>query len=907
MSSKNYLDKNGLTYFWGKVQNEISPKANTSDVLTKANTTSYTPSANYHPATKKYVDDKGFNDLSDIFIIECTTENNEAVVDKTWNEITAAYNAGKKIFAKYESAVFPLLAFSQSSSSVQGYVAFYFPSAWFNPSLDPYYGQWESWESCLVVWDTTWSGQGGEMDAWDTPLLPERVPRTTYYVDQNDSNNFCLQHINNDYGNSIFMERYDQNGSSAFNMRSSGIDITSTLGVRIRNLVTPTNDTDAATKGYVDNKGFADLSDVFVITCSVDGSNNHVVDKTWTEIITAINAGKDVYIKCFDYYLYPLTGFEASGSTQGYASFYTPFTWGNGTLENYTITVWDTTFSGNTHESWEVNTGTSPVLYFNVSYWNDSYTIGSGVTATDLYNLINSGAVVILKYSGLYYYLSQYYDMDEIVLDFVSDNGWSFEKFTVTDRLGTTTITYSYEYKPLIKAGTGDSAVIINDYYAVPPCVASGNGALSEGGATEASGTLSHAEGRMTIAKGNYSHAENQHTYAYGVGSHAEGGTLSGNITISGAANATTYTITGSPIIYGTAAEIALYVMVMYGIDYYRPVSVTVADNVITSFTLESTLDDTNALTNESGKLYFCTVAKGKGSHAEGGATYAHADYSHAEGKQTHAAGANSHTEGLVTTAASANQHVQGKYNIVDSAGTYAHIVGNGTSSSAQSNAHTLDWNGNGWYAGKLTVGSAPTNNMDVATKQYVDTAVSGVSSSLMLTATVNNTTVTFTGATPSEVYTAASGGALVQATIPLVWGDGIFDLKEYNYDSGSGDYYFIFSNITSDMGRPQNRLVQCNLSTGSATSWTGSLQESCLVGASIFEGVDGVFIDDTTLANNQILRYDVNYGSFVNADAPQDTNTTYTISISGNVITLTPSSGQAQSITLPVYNGGVA
>ena len=34
--------------------------------------------------------------------------------------------------------------------------------------------------------------------------------------------------------------------------------------------------------------------------------------------------------------------------------------------------------------------------------------------------------------------------------------------------------------------------------------------------------------------------------------------------------------------------------------------------------------------------------------------------------------------------------------------------------------------------------------------------------------------------------------------------------------------------------------------------------------------------------------------------------NTTYTISISGNVITLTPSSGTAQSITLPVYGGGV-
>lgn len=36
------------------------------------------------------------------------------------------------------------------------------------------------------------------------------------------------------------------------------------------------------------------------------------------------------------------------------------------------------------------------------------------------------------------------------------------------------------------------------------------------------------------------------------------------------------------------------------------------------------------------------------------------------------------------------------------------------------------------------------------------------------------------------------------------------------------------------------------------------------------------------------------------------DTDTTYTFSISSNVITITPSSGAVQTITLPVYNGGV-
>lgn len=39
----------------------LSKKANSSDVLTKTNTTEFTPTADYHPATKKYVDDKVAN------------------------------------------------------------------------------------------------------------------------------------------------------------------------------------------------------------------------------------------------------------------------------------------------------------------------------------------------------------------------------------------------------------------------------------------------------------------------------------------------------------------------------------------------------------------------------------------------------------------------------------------------------------------------------------------------------------------------------------------------------------------------------------------------------------------------------------------------------------------------------
>lgn len=107
-------------------------------------------------------------------------------------------------------------------------------------------------------------------------------------------------------------------------------------------------------------------------------------------------------------------------------------------------------------------------------------------------------------------------------------------------------------------------------------------------------------------------------------------------------------------------------------------------------------------------------------SHAEGSNTIASAYCSHAEGNCTTASGENSHAEGASTIASSQNQHVQGKYNIEDLNGTYAHIVGNGEDGK-NSNAHTLDWQGNAWYSGKLSQEGTPTEDKDLVTKKYVD------------------------------------------------------------------------------------------------------------------------------------------------------------------------------------------
>ena len=115
--------------------------------------------------------------------------------------------------------------------------------------------------------------------------------------------------------------------------------------------------------------------------------------------------------------------------------------------------------------------------------------------------------------------------------------------------------------------------------------------------------------------------------------------------------------------------------------------------------------DSTTASGSHSHAEGDSTTASGNCSHAEGLGTTASNVGSHTEGSHTTASGYCSHAEGLYTIAESSNQHVQGKYNISDSQDKYAHIVGNGTSLSASSNAHTLDWKGVPWFKGRPQFG----------------------------------------------------------------------------------------------------------------------------------------------------------------------------------------------------------
>jgi len=122
------------------------------------------------------------------------------------------------------------------------------------------------------------------------------------------------------------------------------------------------------------------------------------------------------------------------------------------------------------------------------------------------------------------------------------------------------------------------------------------------------------------------------------------------------------------------------------------------------SITVNSTNDEIIAAWN-SAKF---NLTKAASAHTEGGNALALGAQSHAEGLNTIASGNRSHSEGIGTIANYDNQHVQGKYNDTTNQPTngYAHIVGGGNSDTDRKNIHTLDWNGNAWFAGTINSGS---------------------------------------------------------------------------------------------------------------------------------------------------------------------------------------------------------
>ena len=273
--------------------------------------------------------------------------------------------------------------------------------------------------------------------------------------------------------------------------------------------------------------------------------------------------------------------------------------------------------------------------------------------------------------------------------------------------------------------------------------IASEYASHAEGGKTTASGNLSHAEGSRTTASGNFSHAEGSNTTASGSYSHAEGSNtiakgesqhVQGKYNI---ADETSAFIIGNgssdnarsnamKIDWGGNLEVAGNLKDGSGntlnkmmsktnptgtgsFSHNRKANTTIGDS---SFAEGSNTTASGSASHAEGRRTTAsgsyshaegsnTIASGAASHAEGGMTTASGPISHAEGSRTTASGDYSHAEGYCTTADNFASHVSGKYNAamttgggaVNTTGT-AFVIGNGTGTSALSNAFSVQFDG---------------------------------------------------------------------------------------------------------------------------------------------------------------------------------------------------------------------
>ena len=243
---------------------------------------------------------------------------------------------------------------------------------------------------------------------------------------------------------------------------------------------------------------------------------------------------------------------------------------------------------------------------------------------------------------------------------------------------------------------------------------ASADDSHAEGLGTLASGNSSHAEGEGTLASGNSSHAEGHRTTASGSCSHAEGSNYnSSNDTLpdrTTKVSDVSYTISGSTA-YGINSHAEGTQSFAYAYSSHAEGYKTTASGVASHAEGEGTtasgeashaegVNTTASLTASHAEGYK-TTASGVASHAEGKETTASGVISHAEGWRTTASGEESHAEGVNTTASNKASHACGHYNAAmtdggasnNTTGT-AFVIGNGTKSTALSNAFSVQYDG---------------------------------------------------------------------------------------------------------------------------------------------------------------------------------------------------------------------
>lgn len=286
--------------------------------------------------------------------------------------------------------------------------------------------------------------------------------------------------------------------------------------------------------------------------------------------------------------------------------------------------------------------------------------------------------------------------------------------------------------------------------------VALGDYSHVEGTSNMALGSYSHSEGDGTKAEGLGSHAEGSYTIAAETGAHAEGGYSEANGTYSHAEGFGTIAI-------GAYSHAQGQFNIKENTDKYAIYGVAYLENpkffenkIVYKLNEDPIFDAENGIFTVSSEPTATAIKDLKPGdkvlYDEPLTTFT-IYYKFNE---------------LVSTETNKNNEVYYEWNVTGSSidlntsmATYAHIVGNGSHDQNRSNAHTLDWKGNAWFAGDVYVGSTSGTNRDegskkLATEDFVKTSFVNLNSNTVLSFyCIEDVTIVTNGI--SKVYPANS------------------------------------------------------------------------------------------------------------------------------------------------------
>ena len=484
---------------------------------------------------------------------------------------------------------------------------------------------------------------------------------------------------------------------------------------------------------------------------------------------------------------------------------------------------------------------------------------------------------------------------------------------------------------------------------------ASGTASHAEGYYTQASGLYSHAEGCATVAYGNYSHAEGQGTEARGRHQHASGqynvvdgnetyAEIIGNGTSSGRSNARTLDWSGNERLKG---------------DLYVGCNAdSTGGTKVAKITDIPVIPDISVKADKADTVLDTTLSRGRKANTEAGLSSiafgynaeASKNYCTAIGNSATAKGNNATAIGEYTIASGAGSFVIGKYNVEDApfpewtANThydvgngvqiieyidpeiyaikiyrcttentdstftqahweditprlidskYAEIVGNGNYSS-RSNARALDWDGNERLKGDLYVGcnSDSSGGAKVATESFVIGKMGAA----------------------NGIATLNESGKVPESQLPSY----VDDVLEYSSLSGfpvTGEtgkiYVATNTNKTYRWSGSTYVEISASLALGetSSTAYRGDRGKTAYDHASAKGSAfsSGLYKITTNAEGHVTAATSVAKSDITALGIPgSDTNTTYSLTQDandGHKITLTPSSGTAQTVTIPDNN----